>query len=51
MSFPSLLKVLLLFVKLASDVLKLGIVDKNEYKDNNEKDMARQSQVDLIRKI
>ena len=51
MPSPSLLKMLSLFVKLASEVLKLGIVDENEYEDNHEKYVARQRQLDILRKI
>ena len=42
---------LLLFAKLASEVLKLVTVDKNECYNNHGKDVARQIQGNLLRNI
>ena len=39
-----LLKMLLLFLKLVSEVFKVGTVDKNKYKNKNKKDVVRQIQ-------
>ena len=51
MPFIALLIMLLLFLKLASEVLKVGTVHENEYKDNHEKDAASQRQGEIIRKL
>ena len=42
---------LLLILKLESEVLEVVKVEENEYKDNNSKDVANQRQGKLIRKI
>ena len=42
MPTPSLLKNLSIFVKLVSEVLKVGTVDENKYNDNHAKDVTRQ---------
>ena len=47
----SLLKNVSLFVKLASEVLKVVTADKNEYGDNNEKYVTRKRQGKLLVKL
>ena len=39
---PPLMMVLMLIVKLSSEVLEVGTVDKNEYNDNRRKYVAKQ---------
>ena len=51
MTYPSLLIMLFTFLKTESEVLKIGTVDKNEYKDNHVKEMSRQRHGNLLRKL
>ena len=44
MPSPHFLKILLLFVKLASNILRVRTVDLNENEDNHEKDVVRNIQ-------
>ena len=46
-----LLKMLLLFLKLVSEVFKVGTVDKNKYESNCERDVSRKIHGKVIRKL
>ena len=48
MTLSLIIKILLIIVKLASEVLKVVTVEENEYNDNHEKYVARQIQGKLL---
>ena len=48
---PALMIMLFLFVKVKSYILKVRRVEENEYKDNHRRDVERQNDYNLLRKI